>query len=62
EDRVCDHTAAAGVPELPAEQLPWTQAHGSNIKKIPSKQKQKRDGRKSIDLGPPELQDDTLEE
>uniref|UniRef100_A0A672S8M7 non-specific serine/threonine protein kinase n=1 Tax=Sinocyclocheilus grahami TaxID=75366 RepID=A0A672S8M7_SINGR len=37
-------------------------SHGSNIKKIPSKQKQKRDGRKSIDLGPPELQDDTLEE
>uniref|UniRef100_A0A8C1TL16 non-specific serine/threonine protein kinase n=1 Tax=Cyprinus carpio TaxID=7962 RepID=A0A8C1TL16_CYPCA len=37
-------------------------SHGSNIKKIPSKQKQKRDGRKSIDLGPPEQQDDTLEE
>ncbi len=37
-------------------------SHGSNIKKIPSKQKQKRDGRKSIDLGPPELQDDNLEE
>lgn len=37
-------------------------SHGSNIKKIPSKQKQKRDGRKSIDMGPPELQDDTLEE
>uniref|UniRef100_A0A673NM65 Kalirin-like n=1 Tax=Sinocyclocheilus rhinocerous TaxID=307959 RepID=A0A673NM65_9TELE len=37
-------------------------SHGSNIKKIPSKQKQKRDRRKSIDLGPPELQDDTLEE
>ncbi|XP_051566267.1 kalirin-like [Myxocyprinus asiaticus] len=37
-------------------------SHGSNIKKIPSKQKPKRDGRKSIDLGPPELQDDTLEE
>lgn len=34
-------------------------SHGSNIKKLPSKQKQKRDGRKSIDLGPP---DDTLEE
>uniref|UniRef100_A0A8C1E0X6 non-specific serine/threonine protein kinase n=1 Tax=Cyprinus carpio carpio TaxID=630221 RepID=A0A8C1E0X6_CYPCA len=37
-------------------------SHGSNIKKIPSKQKQKRDRRKSIELGPPELQDDTLEE
>ncbi|XP_027020156.2 kalirin isoform X5 [Tachysurus fulvidraco] len=37
-------------------------SHGSNIKKLPSKQKQKRDGRKSIDLGPPETQDDTLEE
>lgn len=37
-------------------------SHGSNIKKLPSKQKQKRDGRKSIDLGPPEMQDDTLEE
>ncbi|XP_031413764.1 kalirin isoform X2 [Clupea harengus] len=31
-------------------------SHGSNVKKIPSKQK-KRDGRKSIDLGPPEMQD-----
>lgn len=37
-------------------------SHGSNIKKVPSKQKQKRDGRKSIDMGPPELQDDALEE
>lgn len=37
-------------------------SHGSNIKKLPSKQKQKRDGRKSIDLGPPEMQDDSLEE
>uniref|UniRef100_A0AAR2IMN4 non-specific serine/threonine protein kinase n=1 Tax=Pygocentrus nattereri TaxID=42514 RepID=A0AAR2IMN4_PYGNA len=37
-------------------------SHGSNIKKLPSKQKQKRDGRKSIDLGPPEMQDDCLEE
>lgn len=37
-------------------------SHGSNIKKLPSKQKQKRDGRKSIDLGPPEMQDDNLEE
>ncbi|XP_066542193.1 kalirin isoform X4 [Hoplias malabaricus] len=37
-------------------------SHGSNVKKLPNKQKQKRDGRKSIDLGPPELQDDSLEE
>ncbi|TRY93448.1 hypothetical protein DNTS_005746, partial [Danionella cerebrum] len=37
-------------------------SHGSNIKKIPSKQKQKQDERKSIDLVPPELQDDVLEE
>ncbi|XP_072541978.1 kalirin isoform X5 [Salminus brasiliensis] len=37
-------------------------SHGSNVKKLPSKQKQKRDGRKSIDLGPPETQDDNLEE
>uniref|UniRef100_A0A8B9LRC5 non-specific serine/threonine protein kinase n=1 Tax=Astyanax mexicanus TaxID=7994 RepID=A0A8B9LRC5_ASTMX len=37
-------------------------SHGSNVKKLPSKQKQKRDGRKSIDLGPPETQDDGLEE
>ncbi|XP_056611720.1 kalirin isoform X2 [Triplophysa dalaica] len=37
-------------------------SHGSNIKKIPSKQKQKREGRKSIDMGPPELQDDAVEE
>lgn len=37
-------------------------SHGSNVKKLPSKQKQKRDGRKSIDLGPPEAQDDILEE
>ncbi|TSM68899.1 Kalirin [Bagarius yarrelli] len=37
-------------------------SHGSNIKKLPSKQKQKRDGRKSIDLGQPEMQDDSMEE
>lgn len=37
-------------------------SHGSNIKKLPSKQKQKRDGRKSIDMGPSEMQDDSLEE
>ncbi|XP_035392161.1 kalirin isoform X1 [Electrophorus electricus] len=37
-------------------------SHGSNVKKPASKQKQKRDGRKSIDLGPPETQDDGPEE
>uniref|UniRef100_A0A8C1TMF3 non-specific serine/threonine protein kinase n=1 Tax=Cyprinus carpio TaxID=7962 RepID=A0A8C1TMF3_CYPCA len=35
-------------------------SHGSNIKKIPSKQKQKRDGRKSIDLGPVRKEEGTL--
>lgn len=37
-------------------------SHGSSVKNLPSKQKQKRDRRKSNDLGPPEMQDDNLEE
>uniref|UniRef100_A0A8C1TZ14 non-specific serine/threonine protein kinase n=1 Tax=Cyprinus carpio TaxID=7962 RepID=A0A8C1TZ14_CYPCA len=35
-------------------------SHGSNIKKIPSKQKQKRDRRKSIELGPVRKEEGTL--
>lgn len=33
-------------------------SHGSNVKKIPNKKK--RDARKSIDLGPPESQDEEV--